>query len=51
MMTSFDSLVASYMGMAFYYAPYGEAQWRGPLGIALLFPFMMLIIIVRIPMD
>ena len=33
------------MGMAFYYAPYGEAQWRGPLGIALLFPFMMLIII------
>lgn len=36
---------ASYMGMAFFYAPYGEAQWRGPLGIALLWPFMMLIII------
>lgn len=33
------------MGMAFYYAPYGQAQWRGPLGIALLFPVMMLIII------
>jgi hypothetical protein len=37
--------VASYMGMAFYYAPYGDAQWRGPLGIALIFPFMMLLII------
>ena len=37
--------LASYMGMAFYYAPYGQAQWRGPLGIALLFPFMMLLII------
>lgn len=33
------------MGMAFYYAPYGEAQWRGPLGIALIWPVMMLIII------
>jgi hypothetical protein len=33
------------MGMAFYYAPYGDAQWRGPLGIALIFPFMMLLII------
>ena len=25
--------------------PYGQAQWRGPLGIALLWPFMMLLII------
>lgn len=33
--------LATYMGMAFYYAPYGQAQWRGPLGLALLFPFMM----------
>ena len=37
--------LASYMGMAFYYAPYGQAQWRGPLGIALLWPFMMLLVI------
>lgn len=40
-----NALIASYMGMAFYYAPYGQAQWRGPLGIALFFPFMMLLII------
>ena len=39
------------MGMAFYYAPYGQAQWRGPLGIALIFPFMMLLIVVRIPIS
>lgn len=26
---------AAYMGMAFYYAPYGEVQWRVPLGLAL----------------
>jgi len=37
--------LASYMGMAFYYAPYGQAQWRGPLGIALLWPFVMLAIV------
>ena len=23
------------MGMAFYYAPFGEIQWRCPLGLAL----------------
>ena len=37
--------LASYMGMAFFYAPYGQAQWRGPLGIALLFPVMMIIVV------
>ena len=30
------------MGMAFFYAPFGETQWRGPLGIALLWPLIML---------
>lgn len=33
------------MGMAFFYAPYGETQWRAPLGIALLWPLMMIIIV------
>lgn len=37
--------LASYMGMAFYYAPFGEAQWRGPLGIALIWPVIMLIVV------
>ncbi|KIY00270.1 uncharacterized protein Z520_03955 [Fonsecaea multimorphosa CBS 102226] len=35
---------AAYMGMAFYYAPYGEVQWRVPLGLALVFPLAMLVI-------
>ena len=33
------------MGMAFYYAPYGQAQWRGPFGIGLLFSLMMVVIV------
>lgn len=33
------------MGMAFYYAPFGDVQWRAPLGISLVFPVMMLVII------
>lgn len=33
------------MGMAFFYAPFGESQWRGPLGIALIWPVVMLIVI------
>lgn len=33
------------MGMFWYYAPYGEAQWRGPFGIGLIFSFMMIIIV------
>jgi len=41
--------LASYMGMAFYYAPFGETQWRAPLGIALIWPFMMLLVIVFAP--
>jgi MFS family permease len=28
--------LASYMGMAFYYAPYGEAQWRGMLPLDII---------------
>lgn len=34
------------MGMAFFYAPYGQTQWRAPLGIALLWPVMMLLVVV-----
>ena len=36
--------LASYMGLAFFYTPYGDAQWRAPLGIALLWPFMMVLV-------
>jgi MFS family permease len=41
--------LASYMGMAFYFADNPAAQWRAPLGIALLFPIIMLIIIAFVP--
>lgn len=32
--------LASYMGLAFYFVDNPQAQWRGPLGIALIWPFM-----------
>lgn len=41
--------LASYMGMAFYYAHDPVAKWRGPLGIALLFPIIMLVMLPFIP--
>jgi hypothetical protein len=41
--------IASYMGLAFYYVDNLTAQWRGPLGIALVWPFMMIIICFFIP--
>jgi hypothetical protein len=37
------------MGLAFYYAKAPETQWRGPLGLALVWPFMMLLIICFVP--
>ena len=33
--------LGSYMGLAFHYVKAPEAQWRGPLGIALIFPVIM----------
>jgi MFS family permease len=41
--------LASYMGMAFYYASGPAAKWRGPLGVALLFPLIMLAILPFVP--
>ncbi|KAF1813976.1 MFS general substrate transporter [Eremomyces bilateralis CBS 781.70] len=41
--------LASYMGMAFYYADNDATKWRGPLGMALVWPFMMLAILPFIP--
>jgi len=37
------------MGMAFYYTPLGAAQWRSPLGIALLWPVLMIAICFFVP--
>ncbi|OAG05580.1 MFS general substrate transporter [Paraphaeosphaeria sporulosa] len=41
--------IASYTGMAFYFAESDAAKWRGPLGIALLWPAMMIAIIFIVP--
>jgi len=40
---------ASYMGLAFFYSNIPAAQWRAPLGIALVFPVVMLIVILFVP--
>ena len=41
--------LASYMGMAFFYSDVPVATWRGPLGMALLFPIIMLVILPFVP--
>jgi MFS family permease len=41
--------IASYMGLAFFYSTSPTAQWRGPLGIAIFFPALMLIILCFLP--
>jgi MFS family permease len=41
--------LASYMGLAFYFSTNVSAQWRGPLGLALIWPVFMLIIICIVP--
>ncbi|KAJ9496347.1 hypothetical protein LTR96_004373 [Exophiala xenobiotica] len=42
--------LASYMGLAFYYDQSNpSAQWRGPLGLALIFPVFQLLVIIWAP--
>jgi MFS family permease len=41
--------LASYMGLAFFYSTSPVAQWRAPLGIALVWPFMMILVCFIIP--
>lgn len=46
---AFGYVTASYMGLAFYYAKSPAAQWRGPLGIALIFPAAILLVLLFVP--
>jgi MFS family permease len=46
---TFGYAMASYMGLAFYYAKAPAAQWRGPLGLALIFPVIMLFVLFVVP--
>ena len=46
---TFGYAMASYMGLAFYYAQAPAAQWRGPLGLALVFPVAMLFTLLLVP--
>lgn len=41
--------LASYMGLAFFYSDDPVAQWRAPLGIALVFPVLMILICFIVP--
>jgi MFS family permease len=41
--------LASYMGLAFFYAEDPVAQWRTPLGIALVWPVMMILVCFVVP--
>jgi len=41
--------LASYMGLAFFYSTNPVVQWRAPLGIALVWPFMMTLVCFIIP--
>jgi MFS family permease len=46
---TFGYAMASYMGLAFYYAKVPAAQWRGPLGLAVIFPVAMLLMLLVVP--
>ncbi|KAF9889302.1 hypothetical protein FE257_007411 [Aspergillus nanangensis] len=41
--------IAAYMGLAFYFTENASAQWRGPLGISLIFPTLMLLLLFILP--
>jgi len=41
--------LASYAGLGFFFAKDSATQWRGPLGLALIFPVVMLIVIFFVP--
>ena len=41
--------MASYMGLAFYFIKSPAAQWRGPLGIALVVPAIVLVVMLFVP--
>ena len=41
--------LASYMGLAFYYTEDPTSQWRTPLGIALIWPIMMIVVTFMVP--
>ncbi|OCL08881.1 MFS transporter [Glonium stellatum] len=46
---TFGYALASYMGLAFYFAKATAAQWRAPLGLALIFPVAMLLVLPFVP--
>ena len=46
---TFGYIMASYMGLAFYYAKSSAAQWRAPLGLGLIFPTAILFLLPFVP--
>lgn len=43
--------LGSYMGLAFYDLATSDTQWRGPLGIALLWPVLILLMLPFLPQS
>lgn len=41
--------MASYVGLGFFFTSNPTTQWRGPLGLALVFPALMLILVYFLP--
>lgn len=41
--------LATYMGLAFYFVKDSAAQWRGPLGLPLIWPIVMSLVCFVIP--
>lgn len=49
MFVGLGNALASYMGLAFYHIDNPVTQWRGPLGLALIFPAFMLLLMPFVP--
>jgi MFS family permease len=46
---AFASVTGPYMGLAFYFSKSPAAQWRAPLGLALIFPVAILLVLLMAP--
>lgn len=48
-MIGIGNSIPAYMGLAFFHVDNPVAQWRTPLGLALIFPCLMLLIVLFVP--
>lgn len=48
-MIAFGYALSTYMGLAFHFSTNPTTQWRGPLGIGIIFPSLILLILPFLP--